>query len=108
MSIHFKIENNQLHCTFTRDVVASAISQMRDLFNATLDNQDTEWGTLVLDMEKVEKIDSLGINLIVWLFRFVKGDNHDFKIINCNDSLMKVFTLFRLQEQFSIAPKSKE
>lgn len=107
MSIRFKTEKNQLLCTFTRDVVASAISQMRDLFNATLDSQ-TGWDTLVLDMEKVEKVDSLGINLIVWLFRYVKGDDHDFKIINCNDSLMKVFTLFRLQDQFTITPINNE
>jgi anti-sigma B factor antagonist len=101
MTILFKSENDKLQCIFLKDIIASAITEMRGLLNVTLDNQQ-DWNYLILDMTKVEKIDSLGINLIVWLFKMTQASDKDFKIIGCNEKIMRVFRLFRLQEQFTI------
>ncbi len=101
MSIRFSTLEEELVCFFEEDITASAISGMKDQLNARLETGE-EWKKLVLDIRKVERIDSLGINLIVWLYRFVRAADKDFKIINCNSQLMKLFTLFRLHTQFTI------
>lgn len=106
MSIQFEFNNNELKCMFEKDIVASAIGEMRESLNFKLTTEQN-WENMVLDMEKVEKIDSLGINLIVWLFRMTKSGDKSFKIVGCNEQIMKVFLLFRLQEQFPIEPFKK-
>jgi anti-anti-sigma factor len=101
MSVRFETQDQQLKCIFETDVIASAIAEMRERFNIRFD-EPQGWNEVILDMENVDKVDSLGINLIVWLFRLAKGMDLDFKLVGCNKRLIKLFTLFRLQDQFTI------
>ncbi len=101
MSVRFETQENVLRCTFEADVIASSIKEMKKQFNAGMDAPG-QWDNVILDMSEVDKVDSLGINLIVWLFRMSRGLDRDFKVVGCNKRLMKLFTLFRLQDQFTI------
>lgn len=101
MSIRFEIQDKKLRGIFETDVIASSVADMRERFNTRMDTPDM-WDEVILDMAAVEKVDSLGINLIVWLFRMSKGMDKGFKLIGCDKRLIKLFTLFRLQDQFTI------
>ena len=103
MSVRFTNENDIIRCVYEKDIIASAVACMREQLNVRLES-DQEWKGLELDISGVEKIDSLGINLIVWLFRLTRSTDKSFKITGCNNQLMKLFTLFRLQDQFTIEP----
>lgn len=101
MSVRFETQDKTLRCIFEADVIASAIADMRKRFNEKMDDHE-QWDEVILDMAQVDKVDSLGVNLIVWLFRMSKGMDAFFKLVGCNKRLVKLFTLFRLQVQFTI------
>lgn len=107
MSVRFETQDQKLWCIFEADVIASAIKDMRKRFNERMDDPEM-WDEVILDMAKVEKVDSLGVNLIVWLFRMSRGMDTGFKLVGCNKRLMKLFTLFRLQDQFTIETADTE
>ena len=102
--ITFKEEDNKLICLPEEEIIASNVPPMRDTLIAQLDANDT-WQELIFDCEKVETLDSIGINLIVGLFKKAKIADKSFKVTGCNEAIIKVLELFRLNEQFVVEAK---
>jgi len=73
---------------------------MRDRFLAKL--EDLEWDELVVDCNEVDTLDSIGVNLLVGLFKKAETTGNQFKMIGCNDALKKVLNLFRLDQKFTV------
>ncbi len=85
------------------DLVASAVEDLRDYFSDRLGDH-TEVPKVVLDVTDVDLVDSLGVNLVVGLYRQVTGAGKTLEIINAGDNFMKVANFFRLPSLFSIQP----
>ncbi|MDH5559914.1 MAG: STAS domain-containing protein [Deltaproteobacteria bacterium] len=105
--IDFTKENKTIICKPTFSVIASNVLEMRNQLIVQLEG-DTSWEELVLDCEKVETIDSIGVNLIVGLYKKTHSEKKAFKLINCNESLEKILKLFRLDAQFNMESKDAE
>lgn len=99
--IEFKLENATMTCIPSKEIVATNVPTMRDLLISRLD-EDQTWDSLVLDCSLIETLDSIGVNLIVGLFKKVKANDKQFKVIGCNQPILKVLELFRLNTQFSV------
>lgn len=99
--IEFHKKDKQLVCKPSTGIIASNVIEIRNLLLVELDS-NTDWEELVFDCEFVETIDSIGVNLIVGLFKKTLEDQKKFRITQCNEPLMKVLKLFRLNEQFSV------
>lgn len=82
------------------DLVASRISALRDYFLEELEATDA--GHIVLDVHGVDIVDSLGVNLIVGLYRQATAESRTIEIVGAGDKFMKVANFFRLPAIFSI------
>lgn len=102
--IDFKTDGNKLICIPEVEIIASNVPTMRDALLEKLD-ADQSWDELVFDCDKIETIDSIGINLIVGLLKKTGSADKAFKVIGCNEPILKVFKLFRLDEQFTVEGK---
>ncbi|MCP4757053.1 MAG: STAS domain-containing protein [Proteobacteria bacterium] len=98
--IKCKKDDDKLVCVPEIDMVASNVSTMRDVLVKQLDSHD--WEELVVDCNEVETLDSIGVNLIVGLYKKAESANKSFKMIGCNGSIIKVLKLFRLGEKFTV------
>ncbi len=96
-------EANALVLIPETDLVASAVEDLRDYFSDRLGDYP-EVPTVVLDVTDVDLVDSLGVNLVVGLYRQVTGAGKILEIINAGENFMKVANFFRLPSLFSIQP----
>jgi len=88
-----------LRLTPGMDLVASTVEGQRELMMKTL-----EPGTraVVLDLKGVEQMDSLGITLVLGLFKTCQRYGARFSIEGVPPGIMRVFRLFNLPKFFPI------
>ncbi|MCP4298430.1 MAG: STAS domain-containing protein [Proteobacteria bacterium] len=99
--VKFSRNGSSLTCTPQDEMIATNVPEMRDLLVAQIDS-DPSWTDLVLDCINVKTLDSIGVNLIVGLFKKAEAGNKIFRVSGCNSSLEKVLKLFRLDDKFEI------
>ena len=55
-----------------------------------------------MDVTGIDVIDSLGVNLIIGLYKELESSSRKFRIINASEKFMKVAQFFRFHALFSI------
>lgn len=57
---------------------------------------------VVLDLGRVQFVDSAGLGAMVWAFRQLSGDGGDMRICNVNGSVRALFELVRMHKLLSV------
>jgi len=81
------------------DLVASTVEVQRAAMMKALDSRQSE---VVLELTAVEQIDSLGITLVLGLFKTCQKAGTPFSIEGVRPDIMRVFRLFNLPKFFTI------
>ena len=81
------------------DLVASTVEVQRAAMMKALDSRQT---AVVLELTAVEQIDSLGITLVLGLFKTCQKAGASFGIEGVKPDIMRVFRLFNLPKFFTI------
>jgi len=81
------------------DLVASTVEVQRAAMTKALENVK---GAVVLDLTAVDQLDSLGITLILGLFKTCQKAGTPFSIEGVKPDLMRVFRLFNLPKFFPV------
>ncbi len=96
-----RVETDTLLLTPETDLVASRIESLRTFFAEEL-QRHPEVIRVVLEVHGVETVDSLGVNLIVGLYREAAAASRTMEITGANEKFMKVASFFRLPAIFTI------
>lgn len=88
------------------NLTASSIEELRDYFRKQL-KQHSDIAHVVLDVSGVHSVDSLGVNLIVGLYRELTEKSGTIEIVGAEENFMKVANFFRLPSLFSIRRAEK-
>lgn len=92
-----------LYFTVDQDLVASFVPRLKDsILELVNTHSEIDWEKLILDFSGAERIDSIGVSLIVGLFKNIDSYNREFMIVNCSESILKVLKMFRLDKKFVI------
>jgi len=83
------------------DLVASQMEEIRDYFMKEL-RENVDVDKVTLDAKGIEIVDSLGVNLIIGLYRHVSTESKKFNVINAGEKFMKVANFFRFSTLFDI------
>jgi len=83
------------------DLVASHIEALRDAVLAEMKKHPGVTG-VVLDATGVEIVDSLGVNLIIGIYRQAIAETKTFEVINAGSRFIKVAQFFRFFSLFSV------
>jgi len=83
------------------DLIANRIEELRDYFAEQL-KKHSEVSRVLLDVNGVDLVDSLGVNLIVGLYRQVTSESKTIEIVGAGGNFMKVANFFRLTSLFSV------
>ena len=87
------------------DMVASHIEALRDAVLVQMKKHPDVAG-VVLDAAGVEIVDSLGVNLIIGIYRQAVAETKTFEVINAGNRFIKVAQFFRFFSLFSINGES--
>lgn len=96
-----KVNENILELIANQNLVASNLEeQMNVTKTAIAENPNIE--VVELNLEGVEEIDSLGINLVVGLYKQISSSNKKFLVTNTSRSIKNLFNLFKLNAYFEV------
>jgi anti-anti-sigma factor len=98
--LEYQMQGQALRLMPQVDLVASTVEAQRAAIMKAMERRP---GTVVLDLGEVEQLDSLGITLILGLFKSCRKDGVPFAIEEARADLMRVFRLFNLPKFFPIA-----
>jgi len=94
-----KKKGDTLRLTPQGDLVASTVEAHRLSMMKAVESAGEK---VVLDLASVELIDSLGITLVLGLFKSCQKSGKAFSIEGVNPDIMRVFKLFNLTKFFPI------
>lgn len=97
-------ENGKLYLIPETDLTAARVEELRDFFSTELKNNPNV-SHVLLDVSGVDFVDSLGVNLIVGLYRQADNDSKTIEIINAGSNFQKVAAFFRLSSLFPVRGK---
>jgi anti-sigma B factor antagonist len=93
-------KSDELRLTPQGDLVASTVEEHRACMMKAL---ETPGEKVVLDLSAVELIDSLGITLVLGLFKSCQKAGTAFAVESVKPDIMRVFRLFNLTKFFSVS-----
>lgn len=102
MKIH-RIKN-RLTIAPESDLIASQVETLRTEILTSL-KQETALEQIVLDATGIEVIDSLGVNLIIGIFRESESRSIPFEVTNASDKFKRVSDFFQFKNYFNVSPE---
>ncbi|MDM8534378.1 STAS domain-containing protein [Clostridiaceae bacterium HSG29] len=95
------IENNLMTFIIESDLIAPNVKKMKVVLNEAL-NEVGEIDEVVIDLNGIENIDSVGVSFVVGLYKNISNEGLEFRIINASSDIVQLFKLMRLDEFFII------
>jgi anti-anti-sigma factor len=96
-----KKQNDTLYLIPGTDLVASNVEAQRNDMAEKI-HKNSGVSRVVLDVHGVDIVDSLGVNLIIGLYREVSSGSKTFEIIGGSEKFMKVANFFRFPSLFTV------
>jgi anti-anti-sigma factor len=94
-----------LRLTPKGDLIASTVEATREAF---LKAMEAATGPVVLDLSNTRQIDSLGITLVLGLFKSCQQKGLPFAIEGVKRDILRVFRLFNLTKFFTVREAERE
>ncbi len=94
-------EDGTLFLVPETDLVASRVEEMRTFFMNQLKSFPEE-RVVVLDASGIDIVDSLGVNLIIGLYKHTASELKAFRIVNAEEKFLKVANFFRFASIFPV------
>ena len=95
------IKDDRLEIKLVRDVTASWVEDKLDQVRGIM-NRNKSYEEVVVGMEKVEIIDSIGISFIIAIYKTARELGKGFKVIGLNEEVKNLFKMMRLDEVFNV------
>lgn len=99
---HAVAKEGVLHLEARTPLVAAYVAAQRDFLKAQLDRAER---AVVLDLTCAELVDSLGVTLIVGLFKSCRERQLGFSVVGANTEVLRLFHFFSLNDCFEIMGK---
>lgn len=93
------LKDQVLYLAPQEDLLASSAQTFRTEMIEALESAQEG---VVLDLSAVSQVDSLGISLVVGLFKSCQSKELTFSVVAVNDNILRVFKLFKLTQFFSV------
>jgi anti-anti-sigma factor len=103
--IKTQVSDGTLRLNPKGDIVASTVESLRDALLTALEEAT---GPVVLDLASTKQIDSLGITLVLGLFKTCQKKQLGFAIEGVSPDILRVFRLFNLTKFFPVKEASGE
>jgi len=93
--------NDQLEIVLEHNLIASHLDiHEKNIREAILRNTGVKM--VVMNLEQVDDIDSLGINFVVGIYKDLKEQGCGFAVTHTSGRIRNLFNLFKLSEYFEV------
>ena len=84
------------------DILSTNAEDLRSRLFADLKNSDGMLGLVEVDLSRASMVDSVGLNLLVSIIKYVKGRNGSVRFLVGNSNVERTFRFTRLDSQAEI------
>lgn len=95
------IENDVLTLTMEKNLLSTTVVSLREKCKQTF--TDSSFKEMVIDLAKIDTIDSKGLNFLIGLYKECSQRNILFRITGTSPELRQLFAFVRLIEKFNIS-----
>ena len=99
-TLEYKQESDTLILTFLGDILSTNVNASMDEFNKIGDRNKVL--DLQVNLEKVNMIDSQGLNLMIGIYQECLKKSINFTVSNVNDPVLKLLKFVKLDKKFGI------
>lgn len=97
------INENCLEIKMAHDLTSTWVKDKLEQMRRVME-KDRSYQDVIVNMKDVEFIDSIGISLVIALYRTAGELNKNFKVVGLNQRINNLFQMMRLNEVFSVEP----
>lgn len=83
------------------DLIAPNVKQFNRNVMEMLGGKE-DYDELVLDLDRIENIDSVGVTFVVSLYKAASNEGRHFRVVNSNSDIIQLFKLMKLDEFFDM------
>jgi anti-anti-sigma factor len=94
-------QNDVMNIILEEDLIAPNVAEFKDLIISDIDNS-SEINQILVNLEKTENVDSVGVTFIISLFKTAERDGKGFKIKGSSDDIKQLFKLMKLDDFFDL------
>ncbi|MFP4128138.1 MAG: STAS domain-containing protein [Desulfonatronovibrionaceae bacterium] len=94
--------DGQIVLGLEKDIVAAESENVKTAIKEVMSDG---MSSLVLDLDKVEQVDSVGMGVLIAAYNSLKKKDVEFKLINVSQNLYDLFQIMRLNKHFEIEVK---
>ncbi len=95
------LDGKTLELQALNNLVASNLEVQTNVIKESFDKYQ-EIDLVVLNLANVSEIDSMGVNLVVGLYKQTVAKKITFKVSNASRSIINLFNLFKLTSYFEV------
>ncbi|NCC51000.1 MAG: anti-sigma factor antagonist [Spartobacteria bacterium] len=95
------VEDGHLKIIIEQDLVAANAPKKLEDIRAIMD-QAAPLTDICLDISGVEVLDSLGVNLLVGIYKHCSVNKWGFKVTGASPSILRLLSLYKLNSYFGI------
>mgnify|MGYP006277608363 CR=1 FL=1 len=99
-------QDDTLYLIPETNLTADRIENLRNEFMDGL-NSNPDASTVIMQADYIDKVDSLGINLIIGVYRQVSSESKTFKITGAGETFLKLAGFFQLTKIFTISGREE-
>ncbi len=99
--MEFEINGEVLEIKPLEDFVSSNLDHQLKEINEIMDKNPKQT-EIMLNMENINEIDSLGINLVVGLYKHIISQTKKFSVCKVSKPIKNLFNLFKLSSYFEV------
>ncbi len=96
-------EQGQVYITLDKNIVSSQAEEIKSELKQAI---APETQSLVLDLDQVEQVDSIGMGILIATYNSLRKENKAFKLVNVSENVYDLLQVMRLNQHFEIQTKS--
>ena len=101
----YRLEDHVLHIHLPGDVLSTGVHQIREQMDRIFEKPEvvaSKWALLNLDLSAARIIDSMGLNFLVGMLKFVNGKGAKMRITIQDSNLDRLLRFTRLHEHAEV------
>ncbi|MFZ5806158.1 MAG: STAS domain-containing protein [Verrucomicrobiota bacterium] len=101
MSVYYKKQDTEWIIVVEEDILSTSVERLLVEWKKMLE-QASELKGVCMDINKVNIIDSQGLNLLIGLYKECVKRAWHFRVTGCSKDIKRMFSLLKLTERFGI------
>lgn len=94
-------ENEIMNIILEEDLIAPKVLEFKEQIISEIDNAKGV-NQILVNLEKTENIDSVGVTFIISLYKTADRDGKNFKVKGSSDDIKQLFKLMKLDDFFDL------